>query len=150
MLLFFFKKINFYLFIFRSSVLHRHFSSCCEWGPIFIAVPSLLTVVASLIAEHGLWGMRALVVAVPRLQSTGATVVVHQLNCSVAHRLNCSVAHGISPDQGSNQHLLYQQEDSLSLSHQGSPGNVILLLILLLSHNNFVSDFILILFYGSF
>ena len=141
MLLFFFKKINFYLFIFGSSVLHRHFSSCCEWGPIFVAVPGLLTAVASLIAEHGLWGMWPLVVAVPRLQSTGSTVV--------AHRLNCSVAHGISPDQGSNQHLLYQQEDSLSLSHQGSPGNVILLLILLLSHNNFVSDFTLILFYGS-
>ena len=87
-------------------------------------------------------GTWALVAVVPRLQSTDAT--------AVAHGLNCSVAHGISPDQRSNQHLLYQQADSLSLSHQGSPGNAILFLILLLPHNSFVSDFILILLYGSF
>ena len=30
------------------------FSSCGEWGPLFIAVRGLLIVVASLVAEHGL------------------------------------------------------------------------------------------------
>ena len=30
------------------------FSSCGEWGLLFIAVCSLLIVVASLVAEHGL------------------------------------------------------------------------------------------------
>ena len=30
------------------------FSSCSEWGLLFIAVRGLLTVVASLVAEHGL------------------------------------------------------------------------------------------------
>ena len=128
-----FKKINFYLFILGSSVLRGHFSSCCEWRLIFAAVLGLLTVAASLLAEHRLWGTWALVVVGPSLQSTGSTVV----------------AHGIAPDQRSNQHLLYQQADSSSPRHQGSPGNVILLLILLLSHNNFVLDFLLILFYGS-
>ena len=32
----------------------RAFSSCSEWGPLFIAVRGPLTVAASLVAEHGL------------------------------------------------------------------------------------------------
>ena len=32
----------------------RAFSSCGEWGLLFIVVRRLLTVVASLVAEHGL------------------------------------------------------------------------------------------------
>ena len=47
----------FYLFIFGcvgSSLLRAGFSSCSEWGPLFIAVRGLLIVVASLVAEHGL------------------------------------------------------------------------------------------------
>ena len=32
----------------------RAFSSCGEWGPLFIAVRELLTIVASLVAEHRL------------------------------------------------------------------------------------------------
>ena len=39
----------------------------------------------------------------------------------VAHGLSCSAACGIFPDQGSNPCLLHGQEDSLPLSHQGSP-----------------------------
>ena len=32
----------------------RAFSSCGEWGILFIAVRGLLTTVASLVTEHGL------------------------------------------------------------------------------------------------
>ena len=32
----------------------RAFSSCGKWGPLFIAVHGPLTIVASLVAEHGL------------------------------------------------------------------------------------------------
>ena len=39
----------------------------------------------------------------------------------VACRLSCPAACGIVPDQGSNPWLLNWQEDSLPLSHQGSP-----------------------------
>ena len=39
----------------------------------------------------------------------------------MVHELSCSVACGIFPDQGSNLGLLNWQEDSLSLSQQGSP-----------------------------
>ena len=37
------------------------------------------------------------------------------------HRLSCSMAYGIFLDRGSNPCLLHCQEDSVSLSHQGSP-----------------------------
>ena len=33
----------------------RAFSSCGEWGLLFVAVHGLLIAVASLVAEHGLW-----------------------------------------------------------------------------------------------
>ena len=45
-----------YLFVFGcvgSSLLHA-FSSCGEWGLLFVAVHGLLIAVASLVAEHGL------------------------------------------------------------------------------------------------
>ena len=100
-------------FSFGSCVPHRLFSSCHEWQLLFVA--GLLTVVASLILEHGLWGIWALVVAIPGLQSTGSIVA--------AHRLSCFVACGIFPDQGSNPCFLHLQADSLPLSHQGSPMN---------------------------
>ena len=32
----------------------RAFSSCGKWGPLFIAVHGLLTIAASLVAEHRL------------------------------------------------------------------------------------------------
>ena len=35
-----------------SSLLHRLFFSCGKWGLLFIEVQELLTVVASLVAEH--------------------------------------------------------------------------------------------------
>ena len=45
------------------------FSSCGEWGLLFIAVHGLLIAVASLVAEHGLYLCAwASVVAAPGLQ----------------------------------------------------------------------------------
>ena len=60
---------------------------------LLVAVFGFLTVVASL-AQHGLSGMGASVVTIPRLLSTGSVVMVHGLSCSAP----C----GISSDQGSN------------------------------------------------
>ena len=37
-----------------SLLLIRLFSSCSEWGLLFVTVPGLLTAVASPVAEHGL------------------------------------------------------------------------------------------------
>ena len=55
---------NFYLFIYLFIYLFmavlglrfcaRAFSSCGEWGPLFIVVLRPLTIVASLVAEHRL------------------------------------------------------------------------------------------------
>ena len=67
------------------------FSSCGERGLPFIVVHRLLIVVASLVAQHGLY-------------SAGSVVVVHGLSCSAA----C----GIFPDQGSNPCPLHWQADS--------------------------------------
>ena len=78
----------------------RAFSSCGEWGPLFIVVRGPLTVVASPFASTG--SRRAGSVA-------------------VAHRLSCSAACGIFPDQGSNPCPLHWQADSQPLCHQGSP-----------------------------
>ena len=40
----------------------RAFSSCGEWGLLFVAVHGLLIVVASLVVEHGLLSVQASVV----------------------------------------------------------------------------------------
>ena len=80
-----------------SSLLH---------GLFLVAVRGLPTVVASLVVEHRLWGAWASV--------------------AVARGLSCSTACGIFPDQGSNPCLLQWQMDSLPLSHQGSPKQVVL------------------------
>ena len=69
----------------------RAFSSCGEWGPLFIAVCGPLTVVASPVVEH-------------RLQTRRLS--------SVAHGPGRSTACGIFPDQGSNPCALRWQADS--------------------------------------
>ena len=69
-----------------------------------LAIHGLLTEVASPVAEHGLWSMRASVV--------------------VAHRLSYSKECGIFPDQGLNPCLLPWQMDYYPLSHQGSPSSL--------------------------
>ena len=75
----------------------RAFSSCGKWGPLFIAVPGPLTIVASLVGSTG---------------SICAGSVV------VAHGPSCSTACGIFPDQGSNLCPRHWQADSQSLRHQ--------------------------------
>ena len=64
----------------------------------------LLTVVASLAAEHGLWGSRTPVDSAHKLWSRGSVVV--------AHSHSCPVACGIFPDQGWNPGPLHWQADS--------------------------------------
>ena len=59
-----------------------------------------------------LWRVGSVIVA-PSLQGTGLI--------AVAHGLSCSVGCDIFPDQGSNTCFLNWQEDSLPVSHQGSP-----------------------------
>ena len=53
---FFLKKIFIYLFlaVLGLRFCARAFSSCSEWGPLFIAVHGPLTVLTSLVAEHRL------------------------------------------------------------------------------------------------
>ena len=52
----FLKKFFIYLFltVLGLRFCARAFSSCGEWGPLFIAVRGPLTVVVSLVAEHRL------------------------------------------------------------------------------------------------
>ena len=77
------------------------FSSCSEWGLLFVVVRGVLIVVASLAVEH-------------RLQSSCLEVV--------AQGFSCSVACGIFPGKGSKPCPLYWQADSYPLCHQGSAG----------------------------
>ena len=60
-----------------------------------------------------LWSTGSRMCEFPWLWHTGLPVVVHGLSCSVA----CA----IFPDQGLYVCLLHWWEDSLPLSHQGSP-----------------------------
>ena len=78
-------------------------SSGVQQGP-FSMVTALLVVVASLIAEHRLWGARASVAAARGLNSRGLV----------------ALRHVASLRQGSNLCLLHQQADSVPLSHQRS------------------------------
>ena len=63
-------------------------------------------------------GTWALQLWLPGSGATGSVVA--------AHRLSFSEACGIFPDQGSNPGLLPRQADSLPLSHQGSPENLLM------------------------
>ena len=71
-----------------------------------------LTSVTSLVVDTGL-GSVGSVAAAPGLRSTGSVVT--------GNGLSCSLVCGIFLDQDSNLCFLYQQADSLPLSHQGSP-----------------------------
>ena len=57
-LLIYFKNKFIYLFLFLAVLglrsCEQAFSSCGEWGLLFVAVCGLLVVVSSLVAEHGL------------------------------------------------------------------------------------------------
>ena len=112
---FFLIKLFICLFLFLAVLGRRcclqAFSSCGERGLLFVAVCGLLTVLASLVADHGLqacrlqqlWHLGSVVVACGH-QSAGSVVVVHRLSCS----LTC----GIFPGQGLNPCPLHWQEDS--------------------------------------
>ena len=45
----------------------------------------------------------------------------------MAHGLSCSAVCGVFPDQGLNSCLLHWQVDSLPLSHQVSPGEIVVI-----------------------
>ena len=83
---------------------------------LFMAVLGLRW--CSLFSSHAMQalGARAAVVVVCGLNNCGSQALEPGL-VAVAHRLSRSEACGIFPDQGSNP----WQEDSLPLSHQGSP-----------------------------
>ena len=87
---------------------------CCAGSPLVVSRGD-----SSLVLEHRPWRAQASVVAGPWLQSTGWIVV--------AHRLSSSTTCGIFLDQESNPCLLHWKVDSLPLSHQGSPINMILI-----------------------
>ena len=56
---FIFLKIYLFIYLFLAMLglccCAWAFSSCGEWGLLFVAVCGLLIVVTSLVAEHGLW-----------------------------------------------------------------------------------------------
>ena len=95
-----------YLVALGSHWCTQNFSSCSEWGLLFIAEDELLIEMASLDSEQGL--------RVQGLQRccTGSVVAAHRLSraasVSVAHRLSCSSACRIFPYQGSSPCPLHQ------------------------------------------
>ena len=54
---FFFNKFIYFIYLFLAALslcyCAQAFSSCSEWGLLFVAVHGLLIVVASLVVEHG-------------------------------------------------------------------------------------------------
>ena len=118
---FFFFKVFIYLLL---AVLGLH---CCAWtilqsqraeGHCLVALLRPPVLVVSL-AERGLSGAHASVVAAPELQSAGSVAAVHGFSGSAA----C----GSFPGLGSNLCLPLWQADSLPLSHQGSPAHFFVL-----------------------
>ena len=91
-------------------------SSLCA-GCSLVAAHRLLIAIPSLVAECRLLGTQASITAVPELQNTGSVAVMCVLRCSTA----C----GIFLDQGSNLRLLHWQADSLPLSYQGNPVDIL-------------------------
>ena len=64
------------------------FSSCGDGGSSLVAVPRLLIPVASLVAEHWLWGPQASVVAAPGLSSCSSQALEHRIsNCGTRAQL---------------------------------------------------------------
>ena len=118
--MYFFLKIEFYVFIFgcAGSLLLLRLVSRGEHGLALLQCAGfslwwllLLQSMGSRVC--GLPGEWASVAVVPELWSTDSIVVTYGLSCSRA----CE----ISLDQGLSPCLLHWQEDTLPLSHQGSP-----------------------------
>ena len=79
--IFFNNFLSFFIFgCAGSSLLHRLLSSCINQGLLSSCSAWLLVAVASLVAEHGLWGTWASVVAAQGLQSTGSAVKAQGLS----------------------------------------------------------------------
>jgi len=120
---------TFYLCIYLLAVLGLccctgFFSSCREWGLVSSCGCGLLIAVASLVAEHWLWGPWASVVLARELSSCGSWALEHKLSgCDVWG--NYCVACGNFPDQGLNLSLLLWQVDSYPLELSGKPQYVI-------------------------
>ena len=82
-------------------VAHRLSLVAASGGYSLVVVHGLLIALASLVAEHGLWGTWASVAVSYRLSSCGS----QSLECSsvvVADRLSCPKTYGIFPHQGSH------------------------------------------------
>ena len=112
------------------------FFSCRELGLPFIVVLRLLKV-ASLVAEHRLWGSWASVAVVHWLGGCSSWA----LECgsvAVVHGLSYPKAGGIFPDRGSNPCPLHWQTDSYPLYHQESP---LLTFCSMLLHQSFLRLF---------
>ena len=75
-------------------------------GCSLVTVLEALSVLVSLVAEHGLLGKQASAVAAHGLSSCGSRVVEYTGSVVAVHGLSCSAACGIFPHQGSNQCLL--------------------------------------------
>ena len=75
-------------------------------GYSLVAVCGLLTVVASRVVEHRLWGLRASVVAAPGLSSTGLVVEVPGLSFTLTCRI--FLDQGSSPVSCTGRQILYQ------------------------------------------
>ena len=122
----FIEDFSFYSLIFGcagSSFLCWLLCGCVEGGYSLVAVFKALTVVASLVAEPGLWGAWASAVAAHGLLRAWAQSL---WPCG----LGCSVACGLFLDQGSNLCLLHWQVVSLPLSHQGIPEGALFMRLL--------------------
>ena len=101
-MVFFFKLHSLTFDCSGSSLLCIGFLQLWQMGGYsLVAVLGLLIALASLVVEHGLWDVQALVVA--------------------ACRLICPMACGILPGQGLNPCPLHWQVNSQPLYHQGSP-----------------------------
>ena len=103
------------LAVLGSSLLHGLFSSCGTWASCCSGFPCCWAGALGHV-DFSSCSVRASLVVVPGLESTGSIFV--------SHGLSCSMACGIVLTQESNPSLLcllYRQADSLPLSHQGSP-----------------------------
>ena len=98
------------LYLYIYFWLHWFFIAACGLflvlvsGGYSLVAACGLTAVASLVAEHRLYGAWASVVVTRGLYSTGSIVMVHGFSCLVT----C----GIFSDQGSNPCPLHWQADS--------------------------------------
>ena len=66
----------------------RAFSSCSKWGLFLVGVSRLLIVVASLVAEHRLWGAQTWVVMAHALWHMEVVAPRHMESCSTGDHVH--------------------------------------------------------------